>query len=157
MKPWVTRLRSREFISAQPNFPAADYGPANSSRRPFFSCQFRQSCYQSTSSRRKTYSQFLTDSFTMPISKIHARYVYDSRGNPTVEVDVVTETGLHRAIVPSGASTGMSFDHHPSYPSTHTLTHHEFQASTRLASSAMATRPSGLARAFSRLSQTSTM
>ncbi|KAI7229439.1 Enolase [Hortaea werneckii] len=43
----------------------------------------------------------------MPISKIHARYVYDSRGNPTVEVDIVTETGLHRAIVPSGASTGM--------------------------------------------------
>lgn len=43
---------------------------------------------------------------TMPISKVHARYVYDSRGNPTVEVDIVTETGLHRAIVPSGASTG---------------------------------------------------
>ncbi|KAH7326688.1 Enolase, C-terminal TIM barrel domain-containing protein [Stachybotrys elegans] len=42
----------------------------------------------------------------MPVSKVHARYVYDSRGNPTVEVDVVTETGLHRAIVPSGASTG---------------------------------------------------
>ena len=42
----------------------------------------------------------------MTISKIHARYVYDSRGNPTVEVDVVTEIGLHRAIVPSGASTG---------------------------------------------------
>jgi enolase len=44
----------------------------------------------------------------MPIAKVHARSVYDSRGNPTVEVDVVTETGLHRAIVPSGASTGMS-------------------------------------------------
>jgi enolase len=42
----------------------------------------------------------------MPIVKVHARSVYDSRGNPTVEVDVVTETGLHRAIVPSGASTG---------------------------------------------------
>jgi enolase len=42
----------------------------------------------------------------MPISKVHARSVYDSRGNPTVEVDIVTETGLHRAIVPSGASTG---------------------------------------------------
>ena len=42
----------------------------------------------------------------MPITKIHARSVYDSRGNPTVEVDIVTETGLHRAIVPSGASTG---------------------------------------------------
>merc|ERR1712137_1058925 len=43
---------------------------------------------------------------TMTITKIHARSVYDSRGNPTVEVDIVTETGLHRAIVPSGASTG---------------------------------------------------
>lgn len=42
----------------------------------------------------------------MTISKIHARQVYDSRGNPTVEVDIITETGLHRAIVPSGASTG---------------------------------------------------
>ncbi|KAI0483119.1 phosphopyruvate hydratase [Xylariaceae sp. FL0804] len=42
----------------------------------------------------------------MAVKKIHARSVYDSRGNPTVEVDVVTETGLHRAIVPSGASTG---------------------------------------------------
>ncbi|KAK9460721.1 Enolase, C-terminal TIM barrel domain-containing protein [Lipomyces oligophaga] len=43
----------------------------------------------------------------MAISKIFARYVYDSRGNPTVEVDVTTETGLYRAIVPSGASTGI--------------------------------------------------
>lgn len=49
----------------------------------------------------------------MPISKIHARSVYDSRGNPTVEVDIVTETGLHRAIVPSGASTGMYTCSHP--------------------------------------------
>ncbi|KAH8177709.1 beta-enolase [Sarocladium implicatum] len=42
----------------------------------------------------------------MAITKVHARQVYDSRGNPTVEVDIVTETGLHRAMVPSGASTG---------------------------------------------------
>jgi enolase len=43
----------------------------------------------------------------MAIVKIHARSVYDSRGNPTVEVDVVTDNkALHRAIVPSGASTG---------------------------------------------------
>lgn len=55
----------------------------------------------------------------MTISKIHARYVYDSRGNPTVEVDVVTETGLHRAIVPSGASTGSSPPKIP-LPSPHT-------------------------------------
>jgi enolase len=42
----------------------------------------------------------------MPISAIKARYVYDSRGNPTVEVDIITENGLSRAMVPSGASTG---------------------------------------------------
>lgn len=43
----------------------------------------------------------------MSVSKIHARTVYDSRGNPTVEVDFHTEKGLFRAIVPSGASTGI--------------------------------------------------
>ena len=43
---------------------------------------------------------------TMPISKIHARMIYDSRGNPTVEVDLTTEKGIFRAAVPSGASTG---------------------------------------------------
>lgn len=41
------------------------------------------------------------------IAKVHARQILDSRGNPTVEVDVVTENGvLGRAAVPSGASTG---------------------------------------------------
>jgi len=41
------------------------------------------------------------------ISEIHARQILDSRGNPTVEVDVVTDSGfLGRAAVPSGASTG---------------------------------------------------
>ncbi|MDH3323523.1 MAG: phosphopyruvate hydratase [Flavobacteriaceae bacterium] len=41
------------------------------------------------------------------ILDIHARQIFDSRGNPTVEVDVITETGvLGRAAVPSGASTG---------------------------------------------------
>lgn len=42
----------------------------------------------------------------MTIEKIHSRYVYDSRGNPTVEVEVTTEKGVFRGIVPSGASTG---------------------------------------------------
>jgi len=41
------------------------------------------------------------------IQKIHARMIYDSRGNPTVEVDLTTEKGLFRAAVPSGASTGI--------------------------------------------------
>ena len=41
------------------------------------------------------------------IVDIHARQIFDSRGNPTIEVDVVTESGiLGRAAVPSGASTG---------------------------------------------------
>ena len=43
----------------------------------------------------------------MTISKIHSRYVYDSRGNPTVEVELTTEHGTFRSIVPSGASTGI--------------------------------------------------
>ncbi|GAB7257117.1 phosphopyruvate hydratase [Polaribacter sp. OB-PA-B3] len=41
------------------------------------------------------------------IISVHARQIFDSRGNPTVEVDVTTENGiLGRAAVPSGASTG---------------------------------------------------
>ncbi|MCB0410123.1 MAG: phosphopyruvate hydratase [Flavobacteriales bacterium] len=41
------------------------------------------------------------------IAQVHARQILDSRGNPTVEVDVITQNGvLGRAAVPSGASTG---------------------------------------------------
>ena len=39
---------------------------------------------------------------------MQARQIFDSRGNPTVEVDVTTEQGVFRAAVPSGASTGSS-------------------------------------------------
>lgn len=43
------------------------------------------------------------------IESVYARQIMDSRGNPTIEVDVVTEAGyLGRAAVPSGASTGMN-------------------------------------------------
>jgi len=38
---------------------------------------------------------------------IKARMILDSRGNPTVEVDLHTELGLFRSSVPSGASTGI--------------------------------------------------
>src|SRR5882757_5431792 len=42
------------------------------------------------------------------IIDVHARQILDSRGNPTIEVDVLTENGeLGRAAVPSGASTGI--------------------------------------------------
>jgi len=40
------------------------------------------------------------------ITKIKAREVLDSRGNPTVEVDIVTKNGIFRAMTPSGASAG---------------------------------------------------
>lgn len=43
----------------------------------------------------------------MSIISIHARSIFDSRGNPTVEVDLCTSKGLFRAGVPSGASTGI--------------------------------------------------
>ena len=41
------------------------------------------------------------------IKSIKAREVLDSRGNPTVEVDLTTEDGMFGAMVPSGASTGI--------------------------------------------------
>merc|ERR1712066_510217 len=53
---------------------------------------------------RKSLIQFIVN---MPIKKIFARQIYDSRGNPTVEVDLTTEKGIFRAAVPSGASTGI--------------------------------------------------
>merc|ERR1712002_492051 len=49
----------------------------------------------------------LKNLFKMLIKKIFARQIYDSRGNPTVEVDLTTEKGIFRAAVPSGASTGI--------------------------------------------------
>ena len=61
-----------------------------------------QSCYQ--------VDIILKNLFKMPIKKIFARQIYDSRGNPTVEVDLTTEKGIFRAAVPSGASTGKHYD-----------------------------------------------
>ncbi|XP_068785640.1 beta-enolase isoform X5 [Struthio camelus] len=48
-----------------------------------------------------------TSTTAMSIQKIHAREILDSRGNPTVEVDLHTAKGHFRAAVPSGASTGI--------------------------------------------------
>ena len=41
------------------------------------------------------------------ITKVIARQIFDSRGNPTVEADVYTHKGMFRAMTPSGASTGI--------------------------------------------------
>src|SRR5512136_904723 len=46
------------------------------------------------------------NTMSFEIERIHAREILDSRGNPTVEVDVYTCCGFGRAAVPSGASTG---------------------------------------------------
>src|SRR5688572_33277169 len=50
----------------------------------------------------KTSSKFKV----MKITRVHAREVLDSRGNPTVECEVHVGSALGRAAVPSGASTG---------------------------------------------------
>ncbi|MHA1650113.1 MAG: phosphopyruvate hydratase, partial [Candidatus Helarchaeota archaeon] len=42
----------------------------------------------------------------IPIKKIHARWILDSRGNPTIETEIYSEKHSARAAVPSGASTG---------------------------------------------------
>ncbi|TFY51201.1 hypothetical protein EVG20_g11115, partial [Dentipellis fragilis] len=56
---------------------------------------------------RLLFSPSPTSPPTMSITKVHARQIFDSRGNPTVEVDLYTSKGRFRAAVPSGASTGV--------------------------------------------------
>ncbi|EFJ36248.1 hypothetical protein SELMODRAFT_165356 [Selaginella moellendorffii] len=52
-------------------------------------------------------SRHLLKATAAAITKVRARQIYDSRGNPTVEVDLYTNKGMFRAAVPSGASTGI--------------------------------------------------
>ena len=62
---------------------------------------------QSSSNRAFTASEGTGASIMSEITDVTAREILDSRGNPTVEVDVTLETGATgRAAVPSGASTG---------------------------------------------------
>lgn len=46
-------------------------------------------------------------SFSTTIKEVKARQLFDSRGNPTVEAEVITSMGAFRALCPSGASTGI--------------------------------------------------
>ncbi|XP_047492730.1 enolase isoform X2 [Penaeus chinensis] len=57
--------------------------------------------------RRRYFKRFHQAATKMSITKVFARTIFDSRGNPTVEVDLYTHKGLFRAAVPSGASTGV--------------------------------------------------
>jgi len=58
-----------------------------------------------TSARRA--SRALVTRQASSITAVHGRQIIDSRGNPTVEVDITTGDGLFRASCPSGASTGI--------------------------------------------------
>ena len=56
----------------------------------------------------KTTTRNLSSRSASTVAKVHAREIIDSRGNPTVEVDItLTDNHLYRASVPSGASTGI--------------------------------------------------
>src|ERR1700748_1292874 len=56
---------------------------------------------------RSSLATMSTHAASAPIASVRAREILDSRGNPTVEVDVILADGtLGRAAVPSGASTG---------------------------------------------------
>ena len=52
-------------------------------------------------------AEYLSKMSPPHITKVVARQIFDSRGNPTVECDVFTYKGMFRAAVPSGASTGI--------------------------------------------------
>jgi hypothetical protein len=80
----------------------------------------------------------------MGITKIHARSVYDSRGNPTVEVDLVDSTGLHRAIVPSVSISLLPLISSPDTDAMVARVHQ--QASTRRTNCGMETRRNGVER-----------
>lgn len=67
-----------------------------SSRRP---CNFQMSVAPGPTTSISTTQESV-------VRSIHAREILDSRGNPTVEVDLTTSLGMFRAAVPSGASTG---------------------------------------------------
>lgn len=52
-------------------------------------------------------AEYLKKMTPSEITKVVARQIFDSRGNPTVECDISTHKGTFRGAVPSGASTGM--------------------------------------------------
>ena len=54
-----------------------------------------------------TQAEYLKKQTPATITKVIARQIFDSRGNPTVEADVHTHKGMFRAMTPSGASTGI--------------------------------------------------
>ena len=106
---------SRAATTAIPSSRCAPPAPASASASssPSASPTPRASAFRAVGTAQqehyyqaaKQFSQGSASSDT--IASVHARQILDSRGNPTVEVDVVTDDGaIGRAAVPSGASTG---------------------------------------------------
>ena len=103
----------------------------------------------------RSQSEYLGKMSPSAITKVVARQIFDSRGNPTVECDVYTYKGSYRAAVPSGASTGIyeavelrDGDKSKCVPPGH--------RPQRAAAHAAHCSAGGAARACSRLWQTST-
>ncbi len=87
---------------------SATGNPIAVDRRPSLQDRLQHRIARPTSSRTSTRNKIsrLRNDMT-EISSIHAREILDSRGNPTVEADVILSDGIRgRAAVPSGASTG---------------------------------------------------
>jgi enolase len=61
----------------------------------------------STASAARSVGNVVQRRFMSAITGVHGREIIDSRGNPTVEVDITTAAGTFTASVPSGASTGI--------------------------------------------------
>ncbi|XP_031561628.1 alpha-enolase-like isoform X1 [Actinia tenebrosa] len=82
--------------------------------RPFVSLTIRNLAWQTTrfpqlhlSCRLVSLAGANKGDIMANVTKVLAREIFDSRGNPTVEVEVTTSKGMFRAAVPSGASTGI--------------------------------------------------
>ncbi|GMN57977.1 hypothetical protein TIFTF001_027074 [Ficus carica] len=83
--------------SPNPRLSASVASPLNSQRRsPSVRCSVAAAPSAATTKAAKEYA----------VKSVKARQIIDSRGNPTVEVDLITDA-LHRSAVPSGASTGI--------------------------------------------------
>ncbi|XP_022931709.1 enolase 1, chloroplastic [Cucurbita moschata] len=94
----TTNLLNKSLLPSKPQSPIISI-PSSSSSKPLRSHGVRCSVAVAPSASTKASSEF-------KLKSVKARQIIDSRGNPTVEVDLITDD-LYRSAVPSGASTGI--------------------------------------------------
>lgn len=87
-------IRPKIFLYVHYNFIASAFAPSRSLKASPFGVAASSSSSSSSALQMSS------------VGSVVAREILDSRGNPTVEVEVTTEDGMFRASVPSGASTG---------------------------------------------------